>query len=307
MKKLLLTSVLLFTLILLAACGGGNEEGSGGESGDNGEDGNSEGDKLAELQEAGTVTVGFANEEPYAFQGEDGELQGAAVEIARAVFSELGIDNMDSQLADFGQLIPSVQAGQFDVITAGMAIQPGRCENAAFSEPEMQYGEGLVVAADNPLGLESYADIADNPDATVVVMEGATEVEFLKSEGVSDDQIQTVADIPATFSAVEAGRADATTGTEATVRMAFESADTDGLELVENFEQPDIDGVPSFGAAAFSLDNTELRDAYNEALEQLKEDGTIADILDETNGFSAESNMVEIGEVTTEELCNGEA
>jgi polar amino acid transport system substrate-binding protein len=291
LKKLLLISVFVLALFLLGACGG-SEDASG------------EGGKLAALQEAGTVTIGFANEKPYAYE-EGGELKGASVDIAKAVFAELGIDDIESKLSDWGQLIPGLQAGQFDVITAGMAIQPGRCKNAAFSEPTMQYGEGLIVQKGNPLGLESYADIANNSEASVVVMSGATENDFLLSEGVSEEQIQSAPDIPATFSAVESGRADATTGTEMTVKMALESSNNDSIEFVETFEQPDVEGVPSYGGAAFNLNDTELRDAYNEKLAELKEDGKVAEIL-EANGFSPESNMVEVGEVTTEALCNGE-
>lgn len=283
--------VLAGLLVLLAACGSDNGNGDGA-------------GKLEALKESGTVTVGFANEAPYAYE-DNGELKGAAVDIAQAVFEELGIENMESQLADFSQLIPGVQAGQFDVVTAGMAIQPARCENALFSEPEMQYGEGLVVPVGNPNDIHSYKDIADNPDLTVVVMEGATEIGFLLDEGVSEDQITTASDIPSTFSAVQAGRADATTGTEMTVRMALESFDSDDLEFVESFEQPDIEGVPSYGAAAFSLDNEELRDAYNEVLAELKENGTVAELL-EANGFNGETNFVADGEVTTEQVCNGE-
>lgn len=283
-------------LIFLTACGSGDSNGS-----ENGAGGAS---KLEELQESGTVTVGFANEAPYAYE-EGGELKGAAVDIATAVFAELGVENVESQLADFSQLIPGVQAGQFDVVTAGMAIQPDRCENALFGEPEMQYGEGLVVQAGNPHGIESYKDIADNPEITVVVMEGATEIGFLESEGVDPSQITTASDIASTFSAVQAGRADATTGTEMTVRMAFESFNSDAIELVESFEQPDIEGVPSYGAAAFSLNNEELRDAYNEKLAELKENGTVEELL-EANGFSAESNSVPIDGVTTEQVCSGE-
>ena len=287
--------VLLFAslAIILAACG----------NGDNGNDTAEGSSRLEELQEEGTVTIGFANEAPYAYQ-EDGELKGAAVDIATAVFAELGIDNVESELADFGQLITGVQAGQFDVVTAGMAITPARGENALFGEPEMVYGEGLVVKAGNPLNLYSYEDIADNPDVTVVVMEGATEIEFLKQSGVSDDQITTAADIPATISAVQAGRADVTTGTEMTIRMAFESAASEDIEIVENFEQPDAEGVPSYGAAAFSLENKELRDAYNEALADLKEDGTVAELL-EANGFHPETNFPP-EEVTAESVISGE-
>lgn len=299
MKKIFVLLVVGFA-ILLAACGSGSDD----EGSSNGGESSEGGGKLAELQEKGSVTIGFANEKPYAYE-ENGEIKGEAVDIAIAVFKELGIEKVESKLADFSQLIPGVQAGQFDVITAGMAILPERCENALFAEPEMKYGEGLIVPAGNPLGLESYKDIAANPDVTVVVMEGTTEIGFLEEEGVSPDQIVTAPDIPATFSAVQSGRADATTGTEMTVKMALESLGTDDLEFVETFEQPDVEGVPSYGAAAFNLEHEDLRDAYNEVLEKLKEDGTVAELL-EKNSFSAERNMVEIGEVTTEQLCNGE-
>jgi polar amino acid transport system substrate-binding protein len=302
MKKILLMTILILTVGVIAACGGGDEDDGANGSDGNGDNGGEGEGRLAELQEEGVVTIGFANEEPYAYEGDDGELQGAAVDIAAAVFAELGVEEMDSQLADFGSLIPGVQANQFDVVTAGMAITPDRCENALFGEPEMVYGEGLVVQAGNPLDIQSYDDIAANPDIRVSVMAGATEIGFLEEHGVSDDQITTASDIPSTFSAVQSDRADVTTATEMTLRMAMETA-SDDLEFVDNFEQPDVEGVPSYGAAAFSLENEELRDAYNEALNELKEDGTVQELL-EANGFV--DNMVGVDEVTTESVCSGE-
>lgn len=291
MKKFSLAIMMFALLLLVAACGNG--------------DGNSSGDKsvLEELQEKGKVTVGFANEKPYAYE-EDGELKGAAVEIAKEVFSNLGIDEVEGQLSDFSNLIPGLNAGKFDVVTAGMAITPDRCENVAFGEPEIQYGEGLIVTTDNPENLYSYEDIANNPDIKVAVMSGATEIDFLLREGVDDSQIMRVPDIPASFSAVESGRAHATTGTEMTIKMALESANSDKLEFVENFEQPDIEGVPSFGAAAFRTDNDELREAYNEELAKLKEEGKIAELI-EPSGFSAEMNLVD-NDLTTASICSGE-
>jgi len=292
MKRSLFTLFIGLAVLLLAACG--SDEASSEEKGS----------KLDALKEAGTVTIGFANEKPYAYE-ENGELKGANVDIAKAVFKELGIENMEAKLADFSQLIPGLQAGQFDLITAGMAITPERAEQALFSEPEMKYGEGLIVKAGNPLNLQSYKDIAKNPDVKVVVMEGATEIEFLEKEGVKPEQIITAPDIPATFSAIQSGRADATTGTEMTVKMALESLGSDELEFVETFEQPDIEGVPSYGASAFHLDDKELRDAYNEKLAELKENGTVAEML-EKNGFSETSNMVPVGDITTEDIIKGE-
>ncbi len=304
MKRFMM--LLTFAMVLvLAACGGGGENGE--ESGSGSEEGGEAEGRVAELQEEGTVNVGFANEPPYAFQNsESGELEGANIEIAKAVFQEMGIEEVNGHLTDWGELIPGVQAGQYDVITAGMAILPDRCENALFSEPEMQYGEGLVVAAGNPNDIHSYADIADNPDVTLALMEGTTQFDFVDQEGVSSDQIMSVADIPGQLSAVQSGNADVAAATEATLRAAYESLDSDDVELVEDFEQPDIEGVPSYGAAAFNMEDEELRDAYNEALETLKEDGTIDGILDDSEGFTADANRVEVGEMTAEELCAGE-
>lgn len=292
MKKVTIILTFAFALIL-SACGSGG-----------GEDGES---RLAEIQESGTINVGFANEPPYAFENSNtGELEGANIDIATAVFEEMGIENVEGRLTDWGELIPGVQAGQYDVITAGMAIQPDRCENALFSEPEMQYGEGLVVAAGNPLDIHSYADIGENPDITVALMEGTTQFEFLDSEGVDPSQIMSVADIPGQLSAVQSGNADVTAATDSTLQAAVESLGSDDVEMVTDFEQPDIEGIPSFGAAAFSLENEELRTAYNEALETLKENGTIDEILDNSEGFTAENNRVEVGEVTASALCEGE-
>lgn len=294
MKKWLLGLALsLVAVFALAACGGDDDDSSGdGESG-----------RLAELQDEGTVNVGFANEKPYAYE-EDGELKGVAVDVATEVLNEMGIENVEGHLAEFGQLIPGLDAKKYDIITASMAITPERCENVAFGEPEVKYGEGLIVQKGNPLDLHSYEDIAADPDIKVSIMSGATEIGFVQEEGVDEGQIDSAADIPATFSAVESGRADATTGTEMTIKMAYESADSEGLEFVEDFEQPDIVGVPSYGAAAFRQDDNEFREAYNEKLAELKETDKYDEIL-EDNYFSAENNSVE-DDVTAEMVCTEE-
>lgn len=295
MKKRLLIGVVSLAFAFLAACGSDDASGDSGDGDSN---------KLDELKEKGTVTVGFANEKPYGYQ-EDDELKGASVDITTAVLKELGVDNVEGQLADYDQLIPGLNAGKFDIITSGMAITPDRCENADFGEPEMLYGEGLIVQKGNPKNLHSYEDIANDPDLTVSIMSGATENDFVTQEGVDEDQIQSAPDIPATFSAVESGRADATTGTEMTVKMALESAGNDKLEFVDDFEQPeDIEGVPSYGAAGFKKGDDKLREAYNEKLAELKEDGTVAELL-EKNGFDPETNFPD-DDVTAESVCNGE-
>jgi len=299
MKKWLLGTSLSFALIFaLAACSDDSDANGDGDDGDA-----EDSDRVAELQEEGSIVVGFADEKPYAYE-EDGELKGVAVDVATEVLNEMGIDDVEGQLTDFGELIPGLKAKKFDIVTASMAITPERCENVAFGEPEVVYGEGLVVQKGNPLDLHSYQDIADNSDATVNIMQGATEIGFVQDEGVDESQIEESPDIPATFSAIEAGRADATTGTEMTIKMAYESADSDELELVEDFEQPDIVGVPSYGAAAFRPDDDALREAYNEKLAELKETDKYEELLAD-NFFDDESNIPE-DDVTAEMVCSEE-
>ena len=313
MRRLLITLLFLLTMILIAACGSSDDTSSTDdadtgdtdttEEAESSDSSSSEGGTLAEIQESGTVVVGFANEKPYAYE-ENGELKGVAVDIARAVFEQLGVTNIEGHLADFGQLIPGLQAKKFHVITAGMAINPERCENAAFGEPELIYGEGIVVQKGNPKNIKSYKDIAADPDIVVSIMAGATENEFVQQEGVDPSQIQSAPDIPATLSAVESGRADVTTATAATLQEALDSLGSDNLELVMDFEQPDIEGIPSYGAAAFHHDDDDLREAYNEVLHELKSSGEILKFY-EANGFPPELTEVPL-DITTEMICSGE-
>lgn len=283
-RKSLIVLLSLSFVFTLSACGGGSPE-----------------DALERIQESGKVTIGFSMEPPYAYE-EDGELKGAAVRIAEAIFAELGVEEVEGVLQQWDNLIPGLQSGKYDVITAGMAITPERCENVDFGEPEIQYGEGIVVEKGNPKNIKSYADIAADEDITVAVMSGATEVAFLKESGVSESQILQVSDVAAGIAAVQAGRADVTTATEMTVKQAMLDTSGDALEYVVEFEQPDIDGVPSYGAAAFHPDADELREAYNEVLKEFKESGKLLEIIEDE--LWGELNLVDPS-LTTADVCAG--
>src|SRR5690625_4402845 len=76
MKKLLFPVLLFFTIIILAACGSddsADNDGGGDDAADDAASG-----KLAELQDEGVVKIGFANEEPYGHENDEGELTGAS-------------------------------------------------------------------------------------------------------------------------------------------------------------------------------------------------------------------------------------
>ncbi|HEU5140645.1 MAG TPA: ectoine/hydroxyectoine ABC transporter substrate-binding protein EhuB [Bacillales bacterium] len=319
MKKFLSVIAICLTLALVAACGsssggGGGSATSGEGSSTNGGDGTSEsggtdgsggGSVLQKIKDQGYVTVGFSNEAPYAYENDEGELTGAAVEVARAVFKEMGVE-VKGKLAKWGQLIPSVKNGKLDVITAGMAINPDRCKQIDFGHPGIVYGEGIAVKKGNPKDIHSYKDIAET-GVTVAVLNGGTEIGFLKDAGVPKDQMKIVPNVAAGFSAVKTGRAAVTTATALTVKKTVRSSEGDALEFVKDFEQPDVEGVPSYGAAGFNKDADELRKKYNEVLDKLYKEGKIKEIiLSDELPLWGENNLYKPGEdPTTKELCQG--
>lgn len=294
MKKLASVLLTMVTALSLVACGSSQTSTSNEDSKAVSES------TLEKASREGVVTVGFANEKPYAYATADGKLTGEAVEIARVVLKNMGINEMQGVLTEFGSLIPGLKAERFDMITAGMFITPARAKEVAFADPEYSIGEALAVKPGNPKGLRSYKDIAAQPDVKVAVMGGAIENEYLLKSGVSRDQIVTVPDNPSAIAALESGRVDAITMTGPSLQALLDVAPDAKLERVMDFEQPVIDGksVRGYGATAFRLEDEDFRQAFNLELKKLKESGELLKILQQF-GFTEQELP---GDVTAEEL-----
>ena len=256
---------------------------------------------LERALEQGYVLVGFANESPYAFAQPDGTLTGEAVEVARVVFERMGVGEVVGVLTEFGSLIPGLQAGRFDVITAGMFINPTRCEQVAFADPEYSIGEGLIVKSGNPLNLHSYEDIAANLEVKVGTGAGFLEFNYMLDIGVAENQIVTFPDGQTGIAGLQSNRIDAFTATGPALEDLLSKANDSNLELADPFTDPVIDGesVRGYGGAAFRLADTDFRDAFNVELQALKDSGELAEIIGEF-GFGEQSLP---GEVTSVGLC----
>lgn len=298
--------LLLLPLLLLGACSakGDNDQAqaaTGNDAGARENDKKSDNGALEKMKAQGYATVGFANENPYAYKTADGKLTGEAVEIARVVLKRLGINEIRGELTEFSSLIAGMQAKRFDLITAGMFVNPERCQAVLFANPEYSIGEGIAVQSGNPLKLTSYKSIADNPKAKVAVMAGAIEIGYLKSSGVPDNQMVVVPDQDAAMSALQSGRADAITMTGPALQSRLKSAGDGKMERVMDFEQPLVDGksVRGYGATAFRMEDTLLRDAYNAELDKMKASGELLEILQKF-GFTEQELP---GDATAAGLC----
>lgn len=257
---------------------------------------------LDRVMSDGVVRVGFANENPYAFAQPDGTLSGEAVEVARAIFESMGISEMEGVLTTFGSLIPGLQAGRFDVITAGMFVKPDRCEQVLFADPEYTIGEALIVEAGNPFDLHSYEDIAANPDVRVGTGTGYFEEQYLTGVGVSEDQIVLFPDDPSGMAGLQAGQIDVWTATAPTLTKLLETTGDPGFEIADPFTQPIVDGqsVAGFGAAAFRYEDIDFRNAFNEELTALKDSGELLDLIGQFEGFGTHSLP---GDTTVQDIC----
>lgn len=256
------------------------------------------GSTLDKIKKAGVVTVGFANEEPYAFR-DGGELKGEAPAIHGEIFKRIGDIRLDGKLYDFDALIQSLNSGRVDVVTAGMFITPERCQAAAFSNPEYVVKTALLVKAGNPMGLTDYDSVAQK-GAKLAVLSGAVESDQATGAGVKESQLQVVSDQTSGLDAVKSGRADALALTRLSVATLAEGES--GVEVSTPFF-PTIGGEEQVGAGAavFRQDDTDLLNAFNTELGKLlQEQGTWLSLV-EPFGFT-EAEKPEPG-MTAEQLC----
>ncbi|MCF6098488.1 MULTISPECIES: ectoine/hydroxyectoine ABC transporter substrate-binding protein EhuB [Mesorhizobium] len=155
-----------------------------------------------------SIRIGFANEDPYAFPDSNNQPVGFVNAIALGVLKQMGYDNIETVVTDWGGLIPGLQSGRFDMATGGLYILKSRCESVTFSEPLAKVTDSLIVKAGNPKGLTNYEDIATK-GAMMVTGIGYSNIEQAKKAGVPDSQIMQVPGQTEILAAVESGRADA--------------------------------------------------------------------------------------------------
>ena len=172
---------------------------------------------LERVQKQGFIRVGFANEAPYAFATPDGKLNGESPAVFRHVMKQLGVNEVDGVLTEWGALIPGLKAGRFDAIVASMYITPKRCEQILFANPTYGIGEAFVVKKGNPDGIKTYDDAAKK-DLKIAFVAGTAEIEHARLAGMKRSQEVTVPNFAAAVATVKAGRASAAAFTSLTAK-----------------------------------------------------------------------------------------
>jgi polar amino acid transport system substrate-binding protein len=250
--------------------------------------------KLERLKAQGFARVAIANEPPYTAVGADGKVSGAAPDVAREIFKRLGVPDIVASISEYGAMIPGLQAGRFDAITAGLFMKPQRCAAVAYSQPILCDAEAFLVKKGNPKGFTSFADIAKDPSATIGAPGGGTEEKLALDAGVPRDRVIVVPDGQSGLKMLQDGRIDVYSLPVLSINDLVKKSNDPNLAVVAP-----VAGAPVYcDGAAFKNGDEALRDAFDVELAKMKQSGEFAKII-EPYGFSAAAAM----STSREKLC----
>lgn len=229
-------------------------------------------------KDADTFTVGFdAEYPPYGYMDENGDYTGFDLELAEEVCKLKGW-TLVKQPIEWASKDNELNSGSIDCIWNGFTIN-GRENDYEWSVPYVDNSQVIVVKADS--GIKELSDLSGK---TVGVQAASAALDVLSDEegqkALADTfgKLQQFSDYNTAFVELQAGSVDAIAMDIGVAQYQLDSRDGEYVILDEhlNAEQYGI---------GFKLGNTELRDEVNDALHELKENGTF-DRLAEKYGLS---------------------
>lgn len=155
-----------------------------------------------------SIRIGYANEPPFAYPDANNQPAGYVNAYVIGLLKEMGYENIEIVVTDWGGLIPALQASRLDLITGGLYILGARCENVSFSNPMAKVNDAFIVQPGNPKGISTYEDLVSTGE-TMVTGAGYSLINNAIRAGVSESQIMEVPGPSEILAAVIAGRAAA--------------------------------------------------------------------------------------------------
>ncbi|GAA2177792.1 amino acid ABC transporter substrate-binding protein [Arthrobacter parietis] len=258
------------TAILFAVAGCGSSASSDTATGAATE--SAGGTTLAEIQESGVLTVGTEGTyKPFTYhEGGAGELTGYDVEVITAVAEKLGVE-AEFEETQWDAIFAGLEAGRFDVIANQVSITPEREEAYAFSEP-YTYSNGVIVTSADNSEISSFKDLAGKTTAQSLT---SNWYELAEESGA---QVEAVEGWAQSVTLLEQGRVDATINDELTFLDYQKSTPNENIKVVAETDEQ------SRSALAFRQGSDELVEAVNEALAELREEGTLAELSEKYFG-----------------------
>lgn len=203
---------------------------------------------------------------PYEMVADDGTFEGIDVDIAGKIAEKLGLELVVDDM-DFGSIITSVQTGKEDIALAGLTVTDERKQNVDFTDSYATGVQVVIVPEDSDI-----KTIDDLQGKLIGCQESTTGYAYC-TDDYGEDMVTA---FPSGANAVQAlltGKIDAVVIDKQPAEAYV--AQNEGLKIL------DTEYVAENYAIGVSKDNTALRDAVNNALKELIDDGTVQAILDQ--------------------------
>ena len=247
----------------LAACS--SDEGGG----DNG------GDADASNLEDTYVVATDTSFVPFEFE-EDGEYVGFDIDIVNAIADRVGFE-IDLETTNFDGIIPGLQTGTFDIAIAGITITEERKGAVDFTSPYYKSGLRIGVPIDNT----DINGVEDLEGLDIATRLGSTSADYI-SENIEGATPNTYEQLDQAYLSVEGGGSDAVLYDAPNVEYYILTQGEDSLKTVGELLEGQDYGL------AVSKGNEELVTAMNEALAEIIDDGTYAEIFSDWFGSEPE-------------------
>ncbi len=265
MKKIVKTvTAVLTAALLLTGCGGGSAPK---------ETANEDAAQDYALVKEHTIIVGTNAEfPPFEFMDDNGEFDGFDIAVMKEVGNRMGM-NVEVSNMEFKSLIGAMEANQLDVIAAAMTVTEDRKKSVDFTDSYYTARQYIVVQKDNS-EIQSFADLDGKK---IAVQEGTTGDFTASGEGsvnvVKDADVKRFKKGADAIMDLKNGSVDAVV-IDMNPAMEFVNANDD-LKIVEDETETEE------YAFAVRKGNTQLIEAINNCLAEMKEDGTFDSLIEQ--------------------------
>ncbi len=276
MKKFVILALALLLALSFAACGNGGNAASGSDvSAPATETPSTDSDVTVTDEPAPAVTTVEAGKlhmstnasfPPYEMTTDDGGFEGIDVEIASAVAAKLGLELVVDDMG-FDAALISAQNGQSDMVMAGVSVTEARLEVMDFSETYAIGVQVIIVKDGSPI--ETVDDLAD---AAMIGTQKATTGYIYCSGDYGEDHVTAYENGATAVMALLNDQVDCVVIDNMPAQEFV--ANNPGLKILDTaYAEEEY-------AIGFAKGNTQLVDAVNAALEELRAEGTIDAIIE---------------------------
>lgn len=198
-------------------------------------------------------------------------IQGLMVDLITEIGKDAGF-SVAVEPMQFSTLVASLTGNKIDIISAAMLATAARKEVIDFSDPVYPYGEGLVVPKTDT---KNYASAEDLKGEVVGAQVGTAYVDALKKTGLFSE-VKAYDTIPDILRDVNTGRLKAGYADYPILAYNLSQGMFPEVRLVTSYKPMTVGTV----AIGVRKSDGELLKKINASLAKLKENGTMAKILD---------------------------